>query len=81
VSARSAEAIRSGLDRAQWSAMDLWIASLGIGGSLSSRDVAGIADGSMDATALEHDILACALNDHFSDQGNDHPVQYWADIV
>jgi hypothetical protein len=80
MTAESAAVIRSGLDLAHWSLTDLWIASVGIGGAFTPDEIAHIADGTTDATSLQHDILATALNDHFTGQGNDHPVRYWDDL-
>jgi hypothetical protein len=80
VTVRSAAAIREGLGLAAWNVTDLWIASVGIGGGFTRDEITNIADGTTDATALEHDILAAALNDHFTDKGQNHPVQYWRDL-
>jgi hypothetical protein len=81
VSADSSAAIRDGLGRAGWGPRELWVASIGIGGAFDPADVAGIADGTVDPTPLEHDILAAALNDHFVDRGGDHPVRYWRELA
>ena len=81
MTAHSADVIRRGLDRAQWNLTDLWIASVGIGGGFTRDQIAHITDGTTDATSLEHDILATALNDHFTDHGQNHPVQYWDQLT
>ena len=73
--------IRNGLERAQWTTSDLWIAALAVGGDLRHRDVEQIARGDRQATPLEHDILATALNDHFTDLGEDHPIRYWQQLT
>ncbi len=80
MSATSAAAIRDGLLELRWSSIDLWRAALGIGGALSTQDVEAVASGQRDATEVEHDILASALNDHFVELGGDHPVPYWRDL-
>jgi hypothetical protein len=80
MTAESAAVIRGGLDRAHWSLTDLWIAAVGVGGAFTRVQIAHIADGTTDATALQHDILATALNDHFTGLGQDHPVRYWDDL-
>jgi hypothetical protein len=79
--AESTAALRTGLARARWNVTDLWIASLGIGGSFNRAEVEDITDGSTKATPLEHDILAAALNGHFTGRGQEHPVRYWCDLA
>jgi hypothetical protein len=80
VSVASAAAINAGRIDAGWTVTQLWVAATGIGGGLSRGDVERIGDDHQDATPIEHDILAAALNDHFSDLGQDHPVTYWRDL-
>jgi hypothetical protein len=81
MSAESAAALRDGLELAHWSITDLWIAAVGVGGGFGRAEIEHIADGTTHATAVQHDILAAALNDHFTAQGQDHPVSYWRDLV
>jgi hypothetical protein len=80
VSTASAAALRDGLEHSHWTVSELWRAALGVGGAFSPADVAGLTTGLLDATGIEHDILAAALNDHLNDQGDDHPVPYWRDL-
>jgi hypothetical protein len=77
VSTTSAAAISTGRRNAGWSITQLWVAATGIGGGFSRADVDRISQDQQDATPIEHDILASALNDHFTDLGQDHPVPYW----
>ena len=80
MSAESAATLREGLALAHWTITDLWVASVGIGGSFARRDVEHITTGTRDATQAEHDVLAAAVNDHLSEQGLDQPVDYWHDL-
>jgi hypothetical protein len=80
MSAESAAALQEGLALAHWTITDLWVASVGMGGSFARTDVEHITDGTRDATQAEHNILAAAVNDHLTDQGLDHPVDYWHDL-
>jgi hypothetical protein len=80
MSAESSAALRQGLALAHWTITDLWVASIGIGGSFARADVALITAGTQHATQPEHDILAAAVNDHLSGAGLDHPVDYWHDL-
>jgi hypothetical protein len=81
VSSASAAALREGLERSHWTTTDLWRAALGIGGDFSTADVDALASGLHDANEVEHDILAAALNDHFSDVGLVRLVPYWAELA
>jgi len=75
-----AAAIRDGLERSRWTVVELWRATLGISGTLTTQDVAELASGQRPSTGYEHDILASALNDHLTDAGRGHPVPYWRDL-
>jgi hypothetical protein len=77
MSTETAIALQEGLALAHWNITDLWVASIGTGGSFARADVELIAAGTRDATQAEHDILAAAVNDHLTGQGLDHPVDYW----
>jgi hypothetical protein len=76
----SSTAIAAGLELAHWTSIDLWRAALGVGGALNPAAVADLAIGERPASQVEHDILATALNDHFTDEGRDHPVPYWSQL-
>ena len=80
MSAESAHAIRDGLRQSGWTARDRWVAAVGIGGAFTERGIQEITSGRVAASAIEHDILACALNEHFVDRGENHPVKYWRDL-
>jgi hypothetical protein len=79
--AESTAALQRGLVLTGWTVVELWTAAIGIGGWLSLREVAAITAGDRAATRSEHDTLAAALNDHFIDQGQNHPVKSWDDLA
>jgi len=81
MSISSAAAIRDGLEQSRWTVVELWRATLGISGSLTPQEVADLTSGQRPSSPFQHDILASALNDHFTDIGGDHPVPYWRDLV
>jgi hypothetical protein len=76
----SAQALRDGMRQARWDTADLWVASVAMGGNLRQRDIELVALGTADLTPADHDVLAAALNDYFTDRGEDHPVRYWRDL-
>jgi hypothetical protein len=76
----SSAVLEAGLERAHWHAVDLWRATLAVGGDFSRQDVESFLDGTRSATGAEHDILASTLNDHFVEHDANHPISYWRDL-
>ena len=68
--------LRDGMRHARWRNEDLWVASVALGGNFAQRDVERITSGDLAPSSHQYDVLAAALNDHFSDVGIDHPVRY-----
>jgi hypothetical protein len=72
--------LRDGLDLSGLTHLELWLRYVGIGGTAPSSELAeqimqgGAADTGLDA--YEHNLIAQALNEHFLDLGQDHPVGY-----
>jgi hypothetical protein len=52
------------------------MAYVGIGGSLTSAELEEALQGRRSLSDHEHDVVAQALNDHFTSIGQDHPVAY-----
>ncbi|WP_214402207.1 hypothetical protein [Pseudonocardia lacus] len=77
---RSAVVLRAGLAMSDLRFDDLWIAYVGLGGTMSAAEVEAALRGELEPTAYEHNVLAQALNDHFTERGQDHPVPYAADL-
>jgi hypothetical protein len=72
--------LRAGLAMSDLELDDLWIAYVGLGGTMSAAEVEATLRGEREPTAYEHDVLAQALNDHFTERGQDHPVPYSGDL-
>jgi hypothetical protein len=68
-------------DRAGYSVIELWIAYFSIGGRASVADVQAVLAGRVQPDRREHDRLAQALNDRFTDMELDHPVPYFDDTA
>lgn len=77
---RSASVLRAGLAMSQLQLGELWAAYAGLGGTMSAGEVEAVLRGEREPTAYEHDVLAQALNDHFTERGQDHPVPYADDL-
>jgi hypothetical protein len=70
--------LRDGLDGTDWVELDLWIASIALGGSFSLRDITAITTGERPPTHGQYDIMAAALNEHLAEPGHDHPILTWS---
>ncbi|MDT7567515.1 MAG: hypothetical protein QOE32_2262 [Pseudonocardiales bacterium] len=73
-------ALRSGLAMSELSPRRLWQDSLALGGSLSQAELESVLRGKENVSDYEHDLIAQALNDHFTDRGQNHPVPYSDDL-
>jgi hypothetical protein len=69
------------MHNARWGTEDLWVASVAMGGNIAQRDIELIASGTAELSPADHDVLAAALNDYFTERGEDHPVRYWRDLA
>ncbi|WP_181783230.1 hypothetical protein [Pseudonocardia pini] len=78
--ASSSMVLRAGFAMSDLDVDGLWIGYAGLGGGLSAEVLEEILLGRRRATNHEHDLIAQALNDHFTDRGQDHPVPYSRDL-
>lgn len=76
----SGMALRSGLAMSELSPRRLWHDYLALGGSLSQAELESVPRGKENVSDYEHDLIAQALNDHFTDRGQNHPVPYSDDL-
>ena len=58
---------------------DLWMRYFALGGMSSAFEVEAYLLGALVAPDHDHDVLAVALNERFSELGGDHPVPYSGD--
>jgi len=75
----SAAVLRSGLALSSLTPQQLWVDYTGVGGGMSLAEVIEVLRGARGVSDYEHNLLAQALNDHFTEQGLDHPVAYAGD--
>jgi hypothetical protein len=73
--------LHDGLHLAGWTATDLWIGALSIGGAFSRADIEDLLSGAQPLTEGVYDLLAAALNDCFAERGLDHPVRYASELT
>lgn len=58
---------------------DLWRRYFGLGGMSTEVEMEACLCGALVASSHDHDLMATALNERFSELGGDHPVPYAAD--
>ncbi len=58
---------------------ELWLAYVGLGGSASPDMLQDFLRGER-ADFVGYDMVAQAINEHFVDQGGNHPVPYRDDL-
>jgi hypothetical protein len=68
--------LSDGWDLSGLTLADLWLRYLGVGGTASPDRVAAYARGTMIPDSYQHNMIAQAINEYFTDQGEDHPVGY-----
>ena len=68
------------LDRARQDAGlshgELWMRYFELGGMSTALQLEAFAYGALRPSAHDHDVIAQALNERFSELGRDHPVTY-----
>jgi hypothetical protein len=59
---------------------ELWIRYFGLGGMTRALELEAVCHGAMLATDPDHDRIAHALNERFTELGRNHPVPYSEDM-
>jgi hypothetical protein len=55
---------------------ELWLRYPAVGGTASPGRLAAYARGQLRPDSHQHNMIAQAINEHFTDRGEDHPVSY-----
>lgn len=76
VPAASLISLADGCQRLHMSILAVWIGYFSVGGNGSLSDVDNWITGVNAPSLQDHDLLAQALNDRFTEAGLDHPVAY-----
>jgi hypothetical protein len=69
--------LQEGLDLSGMTFHELWLRQISVGGSSSAEEVEAYVLGLLRSDAYHHDVIAQAINEHFLELGQDHPVQYF----
>lgn len=68
--------LSEGWDLSGLTLTELWLRYLAIGGTASPARLAAYAHGLLRPDSYQHNMIAQAINEHFIDRGEDHPVSY-----
>lgn len=55
---------------------ELWLRYIGVSGTVGGLELEAYVLGLLVADDYQHNLIAQALNEHFIEQGEDHPVAY-----
>ena len=77
VDRESGSTLHTGFRNSGLTSAGLWLRAMSIGGWFRQAELTSLTSGDRRATRAEHDLVAAALNEHFFDLGQDHPVPYW----
>jgi hypothetical protein len=73
--------IEDGLELSGMSMQQFWLRQVSVGGTAGSMETEAYVLGLLTPEPYQYDLLAQALNEHFVELGQDHPVGYWAPTV
>ena len=59
---------------------ELWLRYFELGGMSTGFELEALLNGALTLTAHDHDVIAHAINERFSEMGGIHPVAYLADL-
>lgn len=68
--------LEGGMDLSGMSYGQLWMRQISVGGDLGQLEVEAYVLGVLRPDSYRHNVLAQAINEHFMEQGEDHPVAY-----
>ena len=73
---RGFQTLEAGLTRSGLTYQELWWRQVAVGGDASPLELEAYLLGLLELDPHQHDLIAQALNEHFLDLGQDHPMPY-----
>ncbi len=67
--------------QASMSLSNLWVAYVAVGGTATPAEVGSYLSGASEPDATNYDLVAQAINEHFTQKGLDHPVPYFDELT
>ncbi len=77
----SGTSLRTGFSLSEMDLSELWVACIGLGGSFTKQRLEQGLRGTHTFSGRDHDVVAQALNDYFTERGQDHPVAYHDELA
>jgi hypothetical protein len=68
--------LSDGWDLSGLTLTELWLSYLAVGGTATPARLAAYAHGMLRPDSHQHNMIAQAINEYFTDRGEDHPVSY-----
>ena len=68
--------LSDGWDLSGLTLTELWLRYLAVGGTANPALVAAYARDQLRPDSYQHNLIAQAINEYFTDQREDHPVSY-----
>ena len=68
--------LEAGMARSEMTFEELWLRQVAVGGQAAALEIEAYVLGLLRVDNLQYDIIAQALNEHFVERGEDHPVGY-----
>ena len=75
-----ADTLQAGREMLGLSLGEVWIAYMRLGGNLPPYAINAYLQGGPEISDHDYNILAQALNEHFLDRENNHPIAYVEDL-
>ena len=75
-SAESGISLAAGLQLSGMTFPELWLRYIGVSGTVRALELEAYVLGLLVADGYQHNLIAQALNEHFIELGQDHPVAY-----
>lgn len=68
--------LQAGMSRSAMTFEELWLRQVSVGGHAGQLEVEAYLLGLLSMDDYQHDVIAQAINEHFVELGQDHPVSY-----
>jgi hypothetical protein len=72
--------LNDGLELADWTVIDLWLAAFAIGGDLDFPEINAALIGLTPPGPADYDTLVLAFNERFTERGLDRPMLSWDEL-
>jgi hypothetical protein len=69
--------LQAGMEASGMGYHDLWLRQIAVSGDASELELEAYLLGLLTLDPLQYNIIAQAINEHFIDRGENHPVGYW----